>query len=874
MNKRIQKTIIIIFGLILILRCSTINAYEYKITANDGFPSNYFGCAVSIYGSYAIIGDTGDKINGGRSGSIYFFKKNANSWEQIQKYTPKDGNEWDEFGATVLIYGDYAIASAPGDDEKGKDFGSIYVFRKNGESWEYIQKLFADNGNEFDAFGRAVSIFKDYIFIGANLDRSNGYCSGSVYIYKKNDNQWLQIQKIIAHDGEASDYFGLTISISHNYAIIGAIGDDDNGDYSGSAYIFKLNDSKWEQFQKFIGNGANLRLGASVAMYENYAIIGANNNIAYILEKKVDKWIQTQVLNVNQIIGVSSVSISANYAIMSGSCKGDYGVAYIFNKESNNWKQVEKLFIKQNMFQEIYTYVVSVSNNKFIVGQHNGNINNTGSTLIYEPTLTSISGFVYDVSNNPVSGINITSSYGNQTKTNYNGYYELEVPALKSFEIFPPDNYPISPEKNFYNATGNSIENQNYVIQTYTISGFIRDILNQPISGAEVCFSEDGDAYKPGCTTTNLVGFYSKDICSGWSGNVTVKGKGYKYVPTTQSYNEIDKHYSDQNFSGYKLSISGYINSENSNKMDLSNVKIEFSNSISTVYTDKDGLFQTEIDYKWSGYIIPSKPGYTFLPESKAYTNITDSLNEINFTCIINDNYPTSLTVVPNQLDLPSDCGFQKLSVSTADPFVNWSVTKYPSSWMEMYQTENLILIQYSQNPLNEERQSIIEVKAGNLLSTIQINQESGVNDSINSPKWSVNIPDFKHNGMITSIVQNKDGTIFNSSRDIIAAFVGNECRGVTSPLPVSDGKRFFLQVWSNENNEQMKMKFYDATKDIVFEHVSPNIQFIPNMELGNIEHPYTFTVKQNTHFPDANNDGNVDLIDAIDVLRFISNFY
>ena len=52
---------------------------------------------------------------------------------------------------------------------------------------------------------------------------------------------WTEQQKILASDGTEDDYFGGTVSVFGDYAVIGAYGDDDNGEYSGSAYIF-IND--------------------------------------------------------------------------------------------------------------------------------------------------------------------------------------------------------------------------------------------------------------------------------------------------------------------------------------------------------------------------------------------------------------------------------------------------------------------------------------------------------------------------------------------------------------------------------------------------------------------------------------------------------
>jgi hypothetical protein len=75
--------------------------------------------------------------------------------------------------------------------------------------------------------------------VGADSDDDNGPDSGSAYIFKREGTNWIEYTKLIALDGSAGDSFGYKyISINGNYAIVGAIGDDDYGDNSGSAYIF------------------------------------------------------------------------------------------------------------------------------------------------------------------------------------------------------------------------------------------------------------------------------------------------------------------------------------------------------------------------------------------------------------------------------------------------------------------------------------------------------------------------------------------------------------------------------------------------------------------------------------------------------------
>jgi hypothetical protein len=53
------------------------------------------------------------------------------------------------------------------------------------------------------------------------------------------DTNWLQKAKFTASDGNAGDILGYSVSISDDYATIGAHGDNDSRGISGSAYIFK-----------------------------------------------------------------------------------------------------------------------------------------------------------------------------------------------------------------------------------------------------------------------------------------------------------------------------------------------------------------------------------------------------------------------------------------------------------------------------------------------------------------------------------------------------------------------------------------------------------------------------------------------------------
>ena len=128
---------------------------------------------------------------------------------------------------------------AMGDDDKGVASGSAYFFRWNGSNWVQEQKLLASGGVIYQYFGCSVSISGDVALVGAH---GEGEGHGSAYVFVWNGRNWVEKQKLLASDFDAIA-FGYSVSISGDVALVGAYGDNDKGDNSGSAYVFKITDA-------------------------------------------------------------------------------------------------------------------------------------------------------------------------------------------------------------------------------------------------------------------------------------------------------------------------------------------------------------------------------------------------------------------------------------------------------------------------------------------------------------------------------------------------------------------------------------------------------------------------------------------------------
>ncbi|ETR69464.1 MAG: PKD domain-containing protein [Candidatus Magnetoglobus multicellularis str. Araruama] len=383
--------------------------YEQKLLSLDGEENVFFGSSVSISGDYAIVGANHDDDNGYSSGSAYIFRLDGDSWVEQVKLLPSDGAQYDFIGSSVSISGDYAIAGAYGDGDNGYKSGSAYIFRRDVDTWVEEVKLLASDGEAGDQFGSSVSISGDYIIVGAYENDDNGYKSGAAYIFRLDGDSWVEQAKLLPSDGAERDSFGSSVSISGGYVIVGAQYDDDNGNNSGSAYIFKLDGGSWVEQVKLLAsdNAAGDFFGCSVSISGNYAIVGTdgddeNGNASgsvYIFRRDGDAWMEEAKLlasdgEAGDRFG-ASVSVSGDNITVGayGDDENGYrsGSAYIFIKDGDTWVKHVKLLPSDGSENDSFGSSVSTSGGYVIVGatyDDNNNGNGSGAAYIFKSILT------------------------------------------------------------------------------------------------------------------------------------------------------------------------------------------------------------------------------------------------------------------------------------------------------------------------------------------------------------------------------------------------------------------------------------------------------------------------------------------------------
>lgn len=248
---------------------------EQKIFASDGEINDYFGVSVAIFGDTAVVGADGENMAGSWSGSAYVFEYDAGAgtWSEKQKLIGSDTAGNDRFGGECNIEGDVMLISGPRNDDLGSDSGSAYVFRYDPGSdlWVEEQKLLASDGEADAKFGWGISISGDLALVGAHNHNQSG--AAYVFRYDPGSGTWSEEQKLLPADNAYLDYFGYSVDITDDIALVGCQNDDDAGGDSGSVYVYRYSPgvAKWVLEEKLIGsnNPASAQMATCLSVDES-----------------------------------------------------------------------------------------------------------------------------------------------------------------------------------------------------------------------------------------------------------------------------------------------------------------------------------------------------------------------------------------------------------------------------------------------------------------------------------------------------------------------------------------------------------------------------------------------------------------------------
>ena len=363
-----------------------------------------FGKSVDVSKNYAVASSRRG-LSGDRSRGAAFIYRNINkTWfyqhellvdELLPDLALQDG---DYFGVDVAIDNNWVVVGAPGTGPLGT--GAVYVFLNNGDGffkfYQKIEPIDADGDGEGANYGSSVDIKGDQMIVGAS---AHNLSMGAVYIYKHDGHSWNLENKVVPEkDGKIDEFFGSSVAISGQSAVVGADSDDTHGINSGAAYTLQNINQTWQitekitagdvaaQHQDWFGRDVSIRgdmiaVGAA-GVLEILDIFGARiSGSVYIFKQDQNgDWLKTQRIqrhdppNANPYDHFGfSVDLDGNKLAISSfgndNVKVNGGASYVYQQLGDRFIFLKEFAPQDNLSDnDEFGYDVAISENNIMVG--------------------------------------------------------------------------------------------------------------------------------------------------------------------------------------------------------------------------------------------------------------------------------------------------------------------------------------------------------------------------------------------------------------------------------------------------------------------------------------------------------------------------
>lgn len=367
--------------------------------------------------------------------SLSFGHLFAQDYSEVDRILGADGEHLDRFGQSISIDGTTCVVGAflNDYDEDGEtyvdDAGAAFIYSWNpGGDWTFDQKVVPTDRDENYEYGKSVSISGDYLLVGSPRNNNDtvfiGLHYGAAYFYEKDEvGEWNLARRVFASDTDANDKFGEAVSISGNYAIIGAPHEGPSD--IGKAYVFERGeDGIWDEVQTLVPTNylIEAEFGNAVSISGDRIAVGAfhesdgesdyyQRGAVYMYERdEFGVWNEVQHLTASDYLdGIGeaafghSVSLSGDdlivgapeedYNAAGGSHKTSAGAAYIFERdEDGTWVEIEKIVASDRNNLDEFGHSVAIEGGIAVIGaidededaDGENNLFNSGSAYIFE----------------------------------------------------------------------------------------------------------------------------------------------------------------------------------------------------------------------------------------------------------------------------------------------------------------------------------------------------------------------------------------------------------------------------------------------------------------------------------------------------------
>jgi hypothetical protein len=211
-------------------------------------------------------------------GTVFVYDSD-NASDAISEIVPFQGSPGDEFGSAIDVSGNTLLVGAPVNEIDGILGGRAFVYRyaSDQELWIQEDDLEAVAPSDLDYFGSSVALAQDLAVVGAPGDDEMGSNAGAVLVFRRDGVDWSFVTKLLAPESAGGERFGESIATDGDYVLVGSPYGLSEESRTGLAYLFSSDSSSFKLQKRFFpeSTAAEQGFGSSVALEEGFAFVGA-----------------------------------------------------------------------------------------------------------------------------------------------------------------------------------------------------------------------------------------------------------------------------------------------------------------------------------------------------------------------------------------------------------------------------------------------------------------------------------------------------------------------------------------------------------------------------------------------------------------------
>jgi hypothetical protein len=202
----------------------------------------------------------------------------VDSTEQIGVLCPAGGNAHEEFGESLDVHGGVAIVGSPNDWFHGGEFGAAYVFELPGG--RQVHRLVSTDSSSISYFGQSVAIQGNLAIVGAAVTAPSATdpeivecVSACAYVFDLTTGE--QLHTLAPSECHVGHEFGVSVDLSGEYALLGVayLGEEER---SGGSWIFDIRDGVEKHRMSPPPNVIDGAFGSSIAIEGKIAAVSAS----------------------------------------------------------------------------------------------------------------------------------------------------------------------------------------------------------------------------------------------------------------------------------------------------------------------------------------------------------------------------------------------------------------------------------------------------------------------------------------------------------------------------------------------------------------------------------------------------------------------